>query len=62
MRTSSPLKLMEYVSLNKPVIATQLQSFKKAFSNLNGILYINDNSSEEIIKGIDELLTDFSKI
>ena len=52
MRTSSPLKLIEYLSLNKPVIATGLQSFKNTFKNVDSILFITDNSPKQIQEGI----------
>lgn len=58
MRTSSPLKLIEYLSLNKPVIATGLQSFKNTFKNVDSILFITDNSPKQIQEGIMQLISE----
>jgi len=58
MRTSSPLKMMEYISLNKPVIATKLDSFINTFKdNYEGIYYIENNSIEELIRGINYFIS-----
>lgn len=54
MRTSSPLKLMEYLALNKPVIITDLPNYKFIIeNNKNSLVLINDNMPDSIANGIE---------
>lgn len=47
-----PIKLYEYMALNKPVISTLLGGIYKEFGKNNGVVYIN-KSSEVIEKAIE---------
>ena len=52
LNNSSPIKLMEYLAMGKPVIVTDLQAFKDVIGVNKCGIYIKDNSPEEIAKGI----------
>lgn len=54
--TSSPLKLMEYVSRNKPIIASKLQNFINDFEDFDRLFFMNDNSPESIAYSIDKYI------
>lgn len=54
--TSSPLKLMEYVSRNKPIIATKLENFINDFEDFDRLFFMNDNSPESIAYSIDKYI------
>ena len=52
-RTSSSLKMMEYLALNKPVIVTDITAFKNSkFRNCNSLIFIKNNEPKNIEKSI----------
>ena len=58
--TSSPLKLMEYVSRNKPIIATRLENFINDFEDYDRLFFMKDNSPESIADSIDKYIVNFN--
>ena len=57
--TSSPLKLMEYVCRNKPIIATKLENFINDFKNYDSLYYMKNHSPESIAESIDKYILNF---
>jgi glycosyltransferase involved in cell wall biosynthesis len=51
-RVSSPLKLMEYLAMEKPVIVTDIEAHRDVIGGSNSGFFIESNTSEEIARGI----------
>lgn len=58
MRHIVPIKLYEYMAMEKPVIATKLPGVIKEFAYDNGIIYVN--RPEEVVKKASELVVNQS--
>ena len=61
-RTSSPLKVVEYVARNKIILATKLKNFENNFSNYSSIYYMKSNSSQDIASAIENIISNYDKI
>jgi glycosyltransferase involved in cell wall biosynthesis len=59
--TSSPLKLMEYISRDKIILATQLENFKTNFKDYNGLYFFNTNEPKDIALLIEELIINYNQ-
>ena len=59
MKTSSPLKLMEYVSRDKPIIATRLENFINDFADYDRLFFMKDNTPESMAYSIDKYILNF---
>ena len=53
-RVSSPLKLMEYLAMEKPVIVTDIEAHRNVIGNLPCGIFIKSSEPEEIAKGIEK--------
>lgn len=51
-RVSSPLKLMEYLAMGKPVIVTDIEAHREVLNNSPCGIFIKSNNPEEIAQGI----------
>ncbi len=51
-RVSSPLKLMEYLAMEKPVIVTDIEAHREVVNNSPCGIFIKSNNPEEIAQGI----------
>lgn len=54
MRHIVPIKLYEYMAMEKPVISTELPGVMKEFAHNNGVVYVN--RSEEVVRKASELV------
>ena len=54
MRHIVPIKLYEYMAMEKPVISTRLPGVIKEFAHDNGVVYVN--RPEEVVKKASELV------
>lgn len=61
-KTSSPLKVVEYVARNKIILATQLKNFENNFSTYSSIYYMKSNSPKEMAKSIEKIISNYDKI
>ena len=52
MRSSSPLKLMEYLAVAKPVIVTRIEAFTEALRGSVAGIFIEDNRPASIAAAI----------
>jgi len=52
MQDIVPIKLYEYMAMQKPVIATRLPGLVAEFGEKNGIIYIN--TPEEVLEVVQE--------
>jgi len=52
---SSPLKLMEYLAMEKPVIATDIDAHRSVMGTAECVRYISNNCPEEIAQAIWDL-------
>jgi len=53
-RVSSPIKLMEYLAMGKPVIVTDIEAHKQVIGRNPCGFYVNSNKPESIARGIVE--------
>ena len=53
MRSSSPLKLMEYLAMEKPFIATDMEAFRQVVGTSKCGIFLDSNNPEDIAKGIE---------
>lgn len=53
-RVSSPIKLMEYLAMEKPVIVTDIEAHKQVIGRNPYGFYVNSNNPESIARGIVE--------
>jgi len=53
-RVSSPLKLMEYLAMEKPVIVTDIEAHRNVVSNLPCRIFIKSYKPGEIARGIEK--------
>ena len=53
-RVSSPLKLMEYLAMGKPVIVTDIEAHRAVLNNSPCGIFIKSHEPEEIAKGIEK--------
>lgn len=51
MKDIVPIKMYEYLAMNKPVIATKMNGIYKEFGDNNGVLYIKN--SEDVIEKVN---------
>ncbi len=56
-RVSSPLKLMEYLAMGKPVIVTDIEAHREVLNNSPCGIFIKSNNPEEIAQGIIKAYT-----
>lgn len=61
-KTSSPLKVVEYVARNRTILATKLKNFENNFSNYSSIYYMNNNSSKDIARAIENIINNYDNI
>jgi len=63
MRTSSPLKLLEYLSLNKIILSTKLESIESVVKcEKSGIVFIDNNSPYSIINGLKKIINNYDNL
>ena len=53
-RVSSPIKLMEYLAMGKPVIVTEMEAHRHVIGDHAAGFFVKSNHPEELIKGISE--------
>jgi glycosyltransferase involved in cell wall biosynthesis len=58
---TSPLKMFEYMASNRPIVASDLPSFREILNENNAIL-IQPDSPEAMAKGIKNVLTDLGLV
>ncbi len=54
-RLSSPLKLLEYLAMEKPVIVTEIAAHRAILGGAACAFYIRDNSPASIVRAIEEV-------
>ena len=57
--TSSPLKVMEYVSRDKVILASELPNFLNDFENYSGLFFMNDNNPNSIAKSVSNCIKNY---
>mgnify|MGYP006084420037 FL=1 len=57
--TSSPLKVMEYVSRDKLILASQLPNFLNDFENYSGLFFMDDNNPNSIAKSVSNCIQNY---
>jgi glycosyltransferase involved in cell wall biosynthesis len=55
---SSPIKLFEYLSAGKPIVASNLSSFNEILKDGMNSILVNPDSINEISESIEKLLND----
>jgi glycosyltransferase involved in cell wall biosynthesis len=53
MRSSSPLKLMEYLAMEKPVIVSRIEAFSDVLEGYPGAVFLDGVTPEAIARGIE---------
>jgi len=53
-RTSNPLKLLEYMAMNKPVIARDIEAFRAIIGGSGCAMFLSDNSPAAIAEALAE--------
>lgn len=51
---NNPLKLLEYMAMEKPIVCTDMLTFRDVIGDSEACFYIEDNSPEKIAKAIEE--------
>ena len=51
-RVSSPIKLMEYMAMRKPVIVTDIEAHREVLGEREMAIYVKDNQPESLAEGI----------
>ena len=60
-RNQCPLKLIEYASMGKVIVATDIPAHRQVLGNCQNVVFIPSGSSEEIAKAILEIYDDFGR-
>lgn len=60
--TSSPLKVMEYVSRDKIILSTNLPEFLDDFKNYKGLYFMSNNEPESIAKAVSYCINHFQEL
>lgn len=60
--TSSPLKVMEYVSRDKIILSTDLPKFLDDFKNYRGLYFMINNDPESIAKSVSYCINKYQKL
>ena len=55
--TSSPLKVMEYVSRNKIILASALPNFLNDFTSYTGLFFMKKNDSQSIANSVSKCIS-----
>jgi glycosyltransferase involved in cell wall biosynthesis len=54
--TSSPIKLMEYLAMGKPVIVTDIEAHRKVLGKLKCGFFVRDHEPDSLARGIIEVM------
>lgn len=57
--TSSPLKVMEYLSRDKLILASKLPNFLNDFENYSGLLFMDNNNPKTIAKSVSNCIKNY---
>ena len=52
-RGNNPLKLLEYMAMKKPIICTDMSTFREVLQDSSGCFYLSHNDPEEIARTIN---------
>jgi len=57
--TSSPLKVMEYLSRDKLILASKLPNFLNDFENYSGLFFMDNNNPKTIAKSVSNCIKNY---